>query len=188
MLLPHSFGTEPSSSVSTFFKFYYWIQLIFPLLGEEEIPNKKMPFIKEEQRTGSRIASAWSDAQGVWEWSVLRRYLTVNWIRAVPRSNTSSQIGSDRPAYEMDADWINNASNLSRRELGGRKSSNEIPNADFLPLSLNRGSVCKGQLQRLCTGSPVTVNLTRKGKGMSVLQKAHVPGDIGTAFMFNLCI
>lgn len=44
-------------------------------------------------------------------------------------------------------------------------SSNEIPNAAFLPLTLNRRSGCKGQLQQVSTGSPVTVNLNLKRKG-----------------------
>lgn len=67
-------------------------------------------------------------------------------------------------------------------------SSDEIPSADFLPISLNRGSGCKGQHQQLSIGSPATVNLTQKGKGMSALQKTPIPRDIGKAFLFNHCI
>lgn len=66
-------------------------------------------------------------------------------MRRGPMGTTSSQLGRDLPACGKHVNCINNTSNLSRENLGRKMSSNEFPNADFLPpLTSQAELVAKG--------------------------------------------
>ena len=141
------------------------IELIFPLLCKEEgqyqAKEKKKTPVNQRLAQDSPLHSmclGWPRRSLRLICSLLPPLSVQN--EASTMGNASSQIGSDGPASGKDVSWINNTSNFSRKNLGGEMSSDEIPSADSLPISLNRRSGCKGHLQQLSTGSPVTVNLT----------------------------